>query len=68
MKQIQLYGKHAKGEFVMVDDKDYEYLIKWKWYIQPALNTSYAFASVYCPHCENSHSLKMHRMIMKTPK
>lgn len=56
MKQISL--KH--GEFVLVDNKDYETLNKYKWCLNSA---GYATRQI-----DNHSSLLMHRFIKNTPK
>lgn len=42
MKQIELKGKNGIGIFVKVDDADFEYLNKFKWYLKKGDNTNYA--------------------------
>ena len=52
MKKISL----TKGMFAVVDDKDYKYLSRWKWYY----NGGYAVRGF-------PKRVLMHRVIMKTP-
>lgn len=61
MKEIQL----TKGKVALVDDDDYEELIKYKWHINKGNTTFYATR-----HIEKIHKNKilMHRMIMNVPK
>jgi hypothetical protein len=54
MKLIPLGGKYGKGKFAEVDDEDYEWLSKYKWY----WNRGYA-ATYY-----QGKRFKMHRLIM----
>ena len=62
MKLISL----TKGQFTKVDDDDFEYLNKQKWYARKSRKTYYACRSVHQGnHCRNE---EMHRVIMKTPK
>ena len=54
MKNIPL----TKGKFAIVDDDDFEWLSKWKWFV----NGRYASRSI------NKHQqITMHREIMHTP-
>ena len=48
----------------MVDDEDFEKLIKYKWYAHKHRNTFYAVGSTKKP---NPIRIKMHRLIMNTP-
>ncbi len=62
MKQISL----TQGKFTLVDDEDYDWLMQWKWYA--AKGTSAWYASRV--DCRNGGRIliKMHRLIMTTPK
>jgi hypothetical protein len=56
MKQIPLNGKHGKGKFALVDDEDYEELMKYKWRVN---SVGYAV---------RGYSISMHRLIMNCDK
>jgi len=65
MKKIHL----SKGKVALVDDKDYEYLNRWKWYYG---SHGYACRTVYIKgsgrkHTKNNHVL-MHRVVNGTPE
>lgn len=62
MKLIPL----TQGQFAMVDDEDYEYLIQWKWQTRKGCNTFYAERAFW--NGKNNSKISMHREIMKTPK
>jgi hypothetical protein len=55
MKEIKL----SQGKVAMVDDSDYDYLMKWKWCAQKSKQTFYAV---------RNPNIKMHRVIMCTPE
>lgn len=61
MKKIQL-GGHIKGRdikgYALVDDKDFESLNKYKWFIHAG----------YVARKSNYKTISMHREIMQTPK
>lgn len=59
MKLIPL----TQGLFTKVDDEDYEYLIKYKWFAHYSKSTD----TYYVQHVEKGKCLHMHREIMKTP-
>jgi hypothetical protein len=61
MKEIKL----TRGIVVIVDDEDYEFLNKWKWYAARAGNSVYAQRGV-CIN-ERINIIKMHRVIMSSP-
>ena len=56
MKQIKL----TQGQFVLVNDEDYEELSKYNWWLHRGRNTSYARR-----HTEGNKTIYMHREIMK---
>jgi len=60
MKQIELRGKYGQGKFAIVDDVDYEHLVKIKWY---ANLDGYAVKRSRW----SSESALMHRYLMGTP-
>jgi len=50
----------------MVDDEDYEYINRWKWYIFKGTNTFYATRTL--PRVNGKHlNINMHRVILQTP-
>jgi len=63
MKKIQLGGNKYKDKpirgYAIVDDDDYDHLIKYKWHLYKSLNTGYAVSY------ENGKHIQMHRWIMK---
>lgn len=58
MKEIQL----QKGFVALVDDEDYEWLSKIRWYAHKIKNNIYVIARI-----KKEHSY-MHRVVAKTPK
>lgn len=59
MKQIPL----TKGLFALVDDIDFEWLNQWKWYFDP---DGYALRTIW--KIDHYERIRMHRLIMNTPK
>lgn len=55
MKEIKL----SQGKVAMVDDSDYDYLMKWRWFAQKSKQTYYA---------SRNTNIRMHRVIMCTPE
>jgi hypothetical protein len=62
MKKIPL----SQGQYTLVDDGDFEWLSKRKWYASKDYNTFYALREVQKNY--KSKNLLMHREIMKAPK
>lgn len=64
MKKIKL----TQGKFALVDDENFEWLSKWKWYV----SVGYAVRCVKIPKTQTSKrstkSVLMHREIMNTPR
>jgi hypothetical protein len=63
MKQIQL----TQGKVALVDDEDFEWLSKWKWYAC-SKNNDRNVVKWYARRLEGRKHVYMHREIMKTPK
>lgn len=57
MKRIHLYGKYGKGKFALVDDNNYDMLVKYTWYVD---KNGYAKRSV------GLKTIYMHRIICPT--
>ena len=57
MKKIEL----TKGYFALVDDADYDWLMKWKWC------ASVQRSNVYAVRKSNPCNIKMHRQIIGAP-
>ena len=53
----------TQGKFALVDDADYEWLSKWKWWAR--MNRSKRF---YAARHRKHRAIYMHREIMKPPK
>lgn len=52
----------TQGKFAIVDDDDYDWLVKYKWHCRKAKNHFYAFRAAGC------NIVAMHRQIMNAPK
>jgi len=59
MKTIPL----TQGKFAIVDDQDYEWLNKYKWFAQKGRNTYYARRNICLPNGKQM-VVKMHREIL----
>lgn len=60
MKKIPL----TQGKFALVDDEDYEELVKWKWYAMKSGKTFYAGRSnPKKPFEKRKASIRMHRQL-----
>jgi hypothetical protein len=67
MKEINL----TQGQFTLVDDEDYKYLMQWKWQAKKNCNGYYAIHSYYAGKINNKKIYKyisMHNLIIKPPK
>ena len=64
MKKIPL----TQGQFALVDDWNYDWLMQWKWCAKKDYNTFYAFRGSYNPKTKKQTPVYMHEVIMKTPK
>ena len=62
MKTIQL----TQGQFALVDDEDYDFLMQWKWQAHKDKSTYYATRVEYGKNIKKG--IKMHRVIMNTPR
>lgn len=62
MKKIPL----TQGQFALVDDEDYEWLIAWKWSANKVNKTFYAFRKEW--NHGNQKTIYMHRLIMNAPE
>lgn len=64
MRRIKL----SKGYSAIVDDEDYEYLSRWKWFAQKMAHTVYAARKPWIAGGKGkSTKIFMHRIIAKTP-
>lgn len=59
MKKIILRGVHS-DKFILIDNEDFEWLNQWKW----SYKDGYAVRTIWPTH----HQIRMHRLIMNTPK
>ncbi len=64
MKTIALAGRLGKGRFALVDDRDFERLSKYTWYLYKNQWNEYATRVTYCPG--KVRRVAMHRDILKT--
>lgn len=60
MKYIPLQGKHGEGKFAIVDDVDYEFLVKHKWFISGRY--------IRRTRKENGKDVLIHRVIANCPE
>lgn len=59
MKQIPL----TQGQFALVDDEDFDFLMQWRWYYSKSNCDNTGYAVRY----ENGKGIRMHRVVMNTP-
>lgn len=64
MKEIPL----TQGRVALVDDADYEWLNQWKWYAVKYPNNFYAVSSAINIKSQKYKRIRMHRLILNTPK
>ncbi len=60
MKRIPL----TQGKFAIVDDEDYEWLVRWKWYVSKKSGLLYAVRNGYCEITKKRYQIHMHRLIL----
>lgn len=70
MKKIFLGGKYGSviGNYALVDDKDYEWLSRWKWIASRENGHLYAFRTGLSQNKKRGPQLRMHRAILNAPK
>jgi hypothetical protein len=56
---IPLCGNNGRGNFVLVDDDDFEWLSTWKWFLN---NMGYAIRNQAWPR--KSYMIRMHRQVL----
>lgn len=64
MKKIPLRGKYGVGKFTIVDDEDFEALVKWKWSVT---GSGYVTGSIKDTATGMYKPVLMHRLLLKTP-
>ena len=64
MKAIPL----TQGKVALVDDEDFEWLSKWKWYAWKSKNGWYAMHNKWSPKAKKQKIIRMHRFILGTKK
>lgn len=62
-KEIHL----TQGKVAIVDTKDYEWLMQWKWCAVKDRGMYYAVRAVYVKHGQKTQHIYMHRAILQTP-
>lgn len=60
MRKIKL----TQGKYALVDNSDFEYLNRWKWFYQ---GNGYAARDQWIPSEKRDYRIYMHRLIMNTP-
>jgi hypothetical protein len=63
MKKIPIYKKHGVGGYALVDDEDYDDLMKFRWGMT---TQGYAFRAVMINH--KARRYRMHREVMNAPR
>ena len=56
----------ARGKVALVDDRDYGYLMQWKWYAHKSYDAFYVRRNI--PVNGKEKDKRMHRIIMCVPK
>lgn len=62
MKKLKLSGKKGKGLYALVDNKDYDFLMQWKWYPHFTRGKIYAIRNI--KHKEPTSPSQMHRLLL----
>lgn len=60
MKTIEL----SQEKFALIDDEDYDYLMRWKWHALKSKNTFYAVRNIPAQNGQPRTGIGMHRAIM----
>ena len=64
MKEIPL----TQGLFAQVDDKNYDWLMCYKWCAHKEGRVIYALGNIWDKELKKCKQIRMHRLIMNTPK
>lgn len=67
-RKIPLRGKNGEGKFALVDDEDYDVLIKYKWYYHNGYAVTTFHNKGKSRIClDRNVNISMHRLLMGTP-
>lgn len=64
MKTVPLHGKNARGRVALVDDGDYELVMRYRWNVWELNRPGFRPQG---PYAVTSHSLRMHKLITGWP-
>lgn len=62
-KKIELKGRLGKGKFIIVDDDDYEKVVKYKWHLDIHVKESILYARTTIKY----HKIRLHRFLLNPP-
>ena len=65
MKKLNISTKTHPNSFALIDDKDYKYLKKWKWY---PTKLGYVARGIYDKNTQKTNVITLHRFLMNFPK
>lgn len=68
VKTVVLHGKHAQGRVALVDDEDYELVMRYRWNVKMDGPRPYATACNRGPARKTQRRLYMHKLITGWPE